>query len=141
MTDRLDPKLHDLAWQVATWFMPGDDRYPSAQKADPEGEMLDRALYELEASVDEIVEGLASLDPTDVDGSMTLMAETDPAGYELLRILFVGSYLMTPIVWSLLGYTGRRPQPIDDGEAEHHLRDGLLEPARRRGSVYRPTPE
>ena len=142
-------------------MMPRHGSFPSFCEADPDGAMLDAALEELRRDVPRILALIDDLEPiddraaTDPDVSAEAQAwlrdlrTTDPEGFEILRVLIVGTYLSCQPVWGVLGYPGRVDNPVRDDEESIWLVGDvgasdpsmdLLEPVRRRGPIYRATP-
>lgn len=126
---------------VSEWFIAPSDGYPSVTEADPDGEVLRTVLTALRPILSQISAALDAASGQDLD---TYLPQLDDAGspdFEVLMLVSRARYLSARPVWKVLGYTGRRPSPIEPGEADHYLRDGLLDPAIRRGKVYRATPQ
>lgn len=135
----LSPSQHDAAAAVAAWFFPPSADYPSSDQADPDGSVLLMVLEQLRPLRAQILAAINAVRLSDVNSHMVDLEDSDADAFELLRVLFVGRYLSCKPVWEMLGYTGRKPRPILEGEADMYLRDGLVEPAIARGKVYRPT--
>ncbi|NUH40166.1 hypothetical protein HUF15_25975 [Streptomyces samsunensis] len=136
----LSPAQLRTARRMADWFMPEVPGFPTNAEADPDESVLRLVLDELHPHTGSIFSSLDAVVDGDIGDYLAHLGTDAPERYELLRILFIGRYLACRPVWSVLGYTGRRPLPIQPGEAEAHLRDDLLGPVRSRGKVYRPTP-
>lgn len=126
--------------ELADWFMPTVDGFPSNADADPDDEALDLALDQLKPLMPEINAALDAAAQRGADRYLPDIAESDPETYELLRTLLIGRYLMCRSVWDVLGYTGKKPLPIHQAEFDHDFDDGVLDLAIARGKTYRPTP-
>ena len=122
---------------VSEWFLPSLEGYPSLNDADPEGHVLVLVLRQLTPLRDEITAALGAVPIDGVAEHMTDLRDCNEEQFTLLRTLCLGWYLTCRPVWTALGYTGRVPTPIASGDADHDLRDDILEPVRRRGSVFR----
>lgn len=123
---------------AATWFLPPSAAYPSFDHADPDNSVLGRVLHQLAPLHDEIRAALHALPANGVADHLHDLQATDADQFATLRTVCLGWYFTCRPVWNALGYTGRRPAPIGVGEAEHHLRDGLLDPVIKRGKIFRP---
>lgn len=140
---------------VGDVLMPRHGVFPSFTEADPDGSMLEAALHELRRdrpTLLSVVAELGEVTGADVarghlEARLAGVRAANPSGFELLRVLIVGAYLSCRSVWDALGYPGRVDNPVRDDEASRWLdvagsntADALLEPVRRRGPVFRPTP-
>ena len=148
-----DPSVMMRIRVIGDVLMPRHVPFPSFTEADPDGQMLSAALHELRRDrdavrsvVDSIITG-ALVDAEQIRNGLDAVRATDPGGFELLRVLIVGTYLSCRPVWEVLGYPGRVDNPVADDEAERWLGlagsgsvDALLDPVRRRGPIFRPTP-
>lgn len=138
MAFTLSDNEHRALRAAAHWFLPPDESYPSFAEADPDSQVLPLVLDQLAPLHAEIRAALAAIPDGDIEEYMEGLVAADPGQFETLRTLCLGWYFTCRPVWNLLGYTGRRPVPITEGEAEHHLRDGILDPVIERGKIYRP---
>ena len=138
MAITLSPAERVALLAAAQWFLPPDNAYPSFAEADPDDQVLHLVLEQLAPLQDEIHAALAAVPAGDVEEYMGGLSDADAAQFETLRTLCLGWYFTCRPVWELLGYTGRRPVPITEGEADHHLRGGILDPVIERGKIYRP---
>jgi len=125
---------------VAEWFIPSAKGFPATAEADPDERVLHLVLAQLEPVLPDITAALDAAAGHDITAYLNRLEQEQPEAFELLRVLFVGRYLTCRPVWELLGYTGRRPTPVREGEAEKDLAGGLLDPVIARGKIYRPTP-
>lgn len=123
---------------VTAWFLPDLSEYPSLDEADPDGTVLALVLTHMAPMHEPISGALAAVPFDDVDAHMTALQRRDDEEFTLLRTLCLGWYLTCRPVWSTLGYAGRVPTPIGPGEADHFLRDDILDPVRARGKIFRP---
>ena len=128
------------AREMADWFMPATPGFPSSSEADPDESVLRLVLEQFRPVWPEISAALGAASVQGVDRYLRRLAEQDDETFELLRVVFVGRYLACRPVWRVLGYTGRRPHPIQPGEAERDLADDILGPVIAAGKIYRATP-
>ena len=75
----------------------------------------------------------------DARAAILQLAADDPAAFSALGLIVVSAYHMTPRVRELIGYPGQESRPIQPGEADTYLSDGLLQPVIDRGQRYVPT--
>lgn len=140
MTEVLTAQQVDTLHAMAEWFMPAVEGYPSNDDADPDGSVLLLALDQLRPLLPAIAAALDCAAREGVTSYLQRIDATEADTYELLRTLLIGRYLMCRPVWDVLGYTGRRPSPIQLAEYENEFTDGILEPVLARGKIFRPTP-
>ena len=69
------------------------------------------------------------------------MRATDEAGFRLLLSVVTAAYYLSPKVRRRLGYPGQRAHEVFPDQAEHDLRDGILDPVVARGPIWRAAPE
>lgn len=131
-----DIELRSLR-SVAGWFLSASDDYPSLDAADPDGRVLALVLSQLTPLREDITSALAQVPTDGVDGYLTELQTVDDGRFQLLRTVCLGWYLTCRPVWVALGYTGRLPTPISPGDADHDLRDGILDPVIKRGKIFR----
>lgn len=113
---------------------------PSASEVDVPGEWADRVLAvrpDLGPTVLRVLDASEGADPVDV---LQRLNDEDPEGIGALGTLVTGAYYLHPRVREILGYPGQLNAPVEEGESDYYLRDGILDPVRKRGPVYRPTP-
>lgn len=122
---------------VTDWFLPALDGYPSLTEADPDERVLALVLSQMTPHSEAITAALAAVPTDDVDAHLTQLPSRDEEQFLLLRTLCLGWYLTCRPVWAALGYPGRVPNPISPGEADHDLRDGILDAVRLRGKIFR----
>ena len=123
--------------RVTDWFLPALDGYPSLAIADPDERVLALVLTQLEPLGEAITAALAAVPSDGVDAHMTELHDRDEDGFILLRTLCLGWYFTCRPVWVALGYPGRVALPIAPGDADYDLRDGILDPVRLRGKIFR----
>lgn len=150
----MDDWALDRLRAIGDHLIPAHGDFPSFGDADPDGTMLRAALHEMRRDLPlfmDLVRESADHESGEL-GLGTWLSRTrldDPAAFEMLRVLLVGSYLSCRSVWDVLGYPGRVDNPVRAGEEAIWLRtsvdasdddEGLLDAVRRRGPIYRPTP-
>jgi hypothetical protein len=60
----------------------------------------------------------------------------DPEGFRLLLSVVTAAYYSSPKVRRLIGYPGQRANEVFPDQAEHDLRDGILDPVIARGPIW-----
>lgn len=136
----LSDEQYAILAKMADWFIGPVEGFPSTEEADPENAVLHLALEQLRPLHDELVAAINAANGVDIDHYLADLEDRGAPEFEYLRTLLVGRYLSCRPVWKVLGYTGRRPIPIRQGEADEYLSGGLLDAPIARGKIYRPTP-
>lgn len=140
MSQGLTAAQLSAALEMAEWFMPPTPGFPTNADADPDMSVLRLVLDQFRPSMPQITAALDQAAQEETDTYLRRIRDGDTLTYELLRVLFIGRYLSCRPVWAVLGYTGRRRLPIQPGDAERDLQDGILDPVVARGKIFRPTP-
>lgn len=136
----LDAEQRATLTRLADELVPAALDMPSASEVDVPGEWADRVLAvrpDLGPGVLRVLDAAKGADPGTI---LRRLNEEDPEGIGALGTLVTGAYYLHPRVRELLGYPGQPNAPVSPGESDHYLRDGILDPVRKRGPVYRPTP-
>ncbi len=55
-------------------------------------------------------------------------------------LVVTAAYYLSPKVRRSIGYPGQRPHEVFPDQAEHDLRDGILDPVIARGPIWRQVP-
>jgi hypothetical protein len=69
--------------------------------------------------------------------ALDLLEQEDNEALAALRIVVLGGYYLDPKVMAAIGYEGQKSQPLDDGEPLDFVVDGMLEPVKQRGPIWR----
>lgn len=140
MPTPLDGEQRATLAALADVLVPATLGMPSASDVDVPGKWADRVLAvrpDLGPAVLRVLHAAKGADPREV---LRRLSEEDPDGLAALGTLVTGAYYLHPRVRGLLGYPGQPSAPVQEGESDHYLRNGILDPVRARGSIYRPTP-
>lgn len=133
----ITPELRETLAGLADALFPAGGDMPGGLEVNVHGRWLDRALGarpDLAPELVRILEGARGTDPrTEV---MRLQAEDKP-GFSVLALVVAGAYYMSPKVRKRLGYPGPKADPPYPDESEYWLRDGVLDPVKARGPIYR----
>ena len=70
-------------------------------------------------------------------GVWELLQAEDPEAHAAIVLAILGGYYMHPEVRRRLGYPGQVPLPVRHDKPPEWEREGLLEPVRGRGPIYR----
>ena len=131
------PELREtLAGLVDALFPPGGDM-PGGTEVDVHGRWFDRAVSARPDLVPELVRLLENARGTDPRAEVMRLQAEDKAGFSVLALAVAGAYYMSPKVRKRLGYPGPKADPPYPDESEYWLRDGVLDPVKARGPIYR----
>ena len=83
---------------------------------------------------------LANAGTSDPVGELARLEQQDGEALEVLKLVVVGAYYMSPRVRKRLGYPGQKQRPVLSDEADYYLDESLLAPVRTHGERYRPSP-
>lgn len=134
----MTPEERLVLARLADELVPAAGGMPAASEVGLAGRWIDRALKARPDLLPLLQRALARVRDGDVDAPA--LAVGDPEAFRAALLLVTGAYYMHPKVRKLIGYPGQRPTPIYPDEAEHDLRDGLLDPVIERGPIFRPAP-
>jgi len=123
--------------RLADVLIPGDGELPSATAAEVPGKWVDRVLETRADLGSELTRSLEETTALGAEDGIAWLALHDPDGLLVLKYVLASGYLMNPRVREILHYPGPRANPALPDEAEFDLRDGILEPVKARGSIYR----
>jgi len=122
---------------LADVLVPRSGGWPSASEAEVGARWAERALLALPELTEALTDVLDEAGPGDAKGFLRRLEEEDRPRFDMLVLVVVGAYYLSPKVRRRLGYTGPQRTPAGEGEAELYLEDGILEPVKARGSIYR----
>ena len=133
--DQWTPEEREAFLALADVLLPGSQRLPCASDAGI-ADCMREALElrsDLEGSVREKLPRVVAGESAD-----QVVRGLDSAGeLEALLSLSTGAYCMSPIVWSVLGYSGQEAREAHD-DLDSYIE--LLSPVVDRGHTYRRTP-
>jgi hypothetical protein len=140
MSERIDAQQRDTLASVADVLIPAGSGLPSARAAGIADQLLDMVLTsrpDLVHQLADVLDALHDVAPADVLGPWRAQ---NPAAFDVLSVVIVGGYLMSPEVGTALGYPGQQDKPVDTHDIVTVINEGLLDPVIERGPIYRPTP-
>jgi hypothetical protein len=119
---------------TAAILLPGSADSPAPGSLPEFGDLVQRAANAFSRESSAIEQAIARL-PVELSwDTLSTYAKEEPESFELLSLLVVGAYFMSPIVLAALGLpTGvRRQAPLE--QAVDELSSGILDPVVDRGS-------
>jgi len=123
---------------LADVLVPAAAGMPSASEAGVHERWLDRVLAarpDLEEPLVATVRAAAGRDPA---VEIRRLRADDEEAFARLLLVVTAAYYLGPKVRRLVGYPGQRPNEVFPDQAEHDLRDGILDPVVARGPRWRP---
>ncbi len=136
----MTPAQRETLAGLADVLVPASGRMPAASAAGTAGRGIDRVLRarpDLAGPLAALLDGAAGRDP--LEETLRLRRE-DADGFALLLAVVTAAYYGNVKVRRLLGYPGQRPHEVFPDQAEHDLRDGILDPVVARGPIWRAPP-
>jgi hypothetical protein len=122
---------------LADVLVPAAHGMPAASQVGVHERWLDRALAarpDLAEPLAALVRGAAGRDP---EAEIRRLRNEDEERFGLLLLVVTAAYYSSPKVKRLIGYPGQRPNEVFPDQAEHDLRDGILDPVIARGRRWR----
>jgi hypothetical protein len=133
----MTPEERAVFAALADVLVPKAHGMPAASAVAVHEARLDRIL----AARPDVAEPLRSLlaDATgrSAEAEVARLREQDVERFRLLLSLVTAAYYSSPKVRRLIGYPGQRPHEVFPDQAEHDLRDGILDPVLARGPIWR----
>ena len=136
----LDARRRETLAALADVLIPAAEGMPSASAADVAGKWLDRVVAARPDILPDLVRVLDEAAGKDATAEVRRLQEDPASGFGALALAATGGYYMNPKIRRLIGYPGQKRNAPYPDEADYYLRDGLLDPVRERGPIYRPTP-
>lgn len=124
---------------LAAELVPAVDPWPSASDASVVEKWAARALAALPDHARALARVLDLAEGRDPASEIRRLEHEDSEGLDVLVLVVVGAYYLSPKVRRVLGYPGPKRNPALIDEADYYLEGGLLDPVLARGSIYRPT--
>ena len=104
----------------------------------------ERRLDPLLAARPDLAEPLRSLladaAGREAEAEIARLRAEDDERFRLLLSLVTAAYYSSPKVRRLIGYPGQRAHEVFPDQAEHDLRDGILDPVVARGPIWHRPP-
>ena len=122
---------------VADVLIPAALGMPAASEAGVPSRGIDRVLAARPDLGPTLAELLARIDPVEAAEDVRRLRASDPDAFRIVLDIVTAAYYLSPKVRRRLGYPGQRPHEVFPDQAEHDLRDGILEPVLARGPIWR----
>ena len=125
---------------LADVLVPAAGRMPSGSQAGVHERWLDRVLSARPDLAEPLTRLVRAADGRDPLGEVERLDRDDGDGLALLLSVVTAAYYLSPKVRRLIGYPGQRPNEVYPDQAEHDLREGILDPVVARGPIWRQVP-
>jgi hypothetical protein len=125
---------------LADVLVPAADRMPAASSVGVHEGRLDRMLAARPDLGEPLAALLAEASGRGAREEVERLQVQDPERFRLLHSIVVAAYYSSPKVRRLVGYPGQRPSEVFPDQAEHDLREGILDPVIARGPVWHRPP-
>ena len=125
---------------LADILVPSANPWPSASEAGVTETWAARAISALPGHGPVLAQVLDDAKDREPAAEIRRLEQEDPDRFNVVLLVVVGAYYLSPKVRRLLGWAGPRPNPALDEEADFYLEDGLLDPVIARGPIYRSAP-
>jgi hypothetical protein len=126
---------------LADVLVPSAGRMPSASEIGVHERWIDKAIAARPDLADPLAALLAVAADRDPEVEVKRLRAEEEERFGLLLLVVTAAYYLSPKVKRLIGYPGQRPVEVFGDQAEHDLRDGILDSVIARGPIWRPTPE
>ena len=121
---------------LADLLIPAAHGMPAASAVDVHERRLDRILAarpDLAEPLRAILTEAAARSP---EAAVARLRDDDLPSFQLLLSVVTAAYYSSPKVRRLIGYPGQRATEVFPDQAEHDLRDGILDPVIARGPIW-----
>jgi hypothetical protein len=137
----LTPQQLEILALLADVIVPPLDQWPSASEVGVPDTWVERALDSLpshhQAVLTRVLDGAREEEPA---AALRRLGREDVDGLNVLLLVVIGGYYLSPRVRRTLGWAGPRRNPPIEGESDYYLEGGILDAVVARGPIYRPTP-
>jgi hypothetical protein len=135
----LDEASREGLARVVDVLLPGTANMPSGREVGVHLDLIDRVL-EADPRLLPALRRIAM--QASASSHVSLEDVERWAGEEVERVVFAltAAYYMAKPALRVLGYPGQARRPIAEATPDELVSEALLEPVRRRGAVYVPTP-
>ena len=134
---RVTPEERATFAGLADVLVPKAAGRPSASDVGVEGRWLYRALAARPDLAGPLAELLRAAKGRNPEAEIRRLRSSEREGFELLLLVVTAAYYLSPKVRRSIGYPGQRPHEVFLDQAEHDLRDGILDPVIARGPIWR----
>ena len=132
----MTPKERATLAGLADVLVPAAGRMPAASSVGVHERRLDRMLAARPDLREPLAALLAKAAGHGATEEVVRLHVQDPEGFRLLLSVVTAAYYSSPKVRRLIGYPGQRANEVFPDQAEHDLRDGILDPVIARGPIW-----
>lgn len=133
----ITPELRETLTGLVDVLFPAGGDMPGGLEVDAQGRWFDRVVKARPDLVPQLVQILEQARGSDPRGEVMRLQSEDRPGFSVLALSVAGAYYMSPKVKKRLGYPGPKADPPYPDESEYWLRDGVLDPVKARGPIFR----
>jgi hypothetical protein len=127
----------DRVRAAAAVLMPGATDSPALDHLPNFDELLQRAAAALAGEGRALGDAIAVLPDEPSWAALSALADRNPEAFELVSLLAVGAYFMSPAVLTALGRPTGKRRAADPEQVVDELSNGLLDPVFARGCPVR----
>jgi len=127
----------DLVRATASTLLPGTSDSPSPNALPDFDELVQHAAGALGGVGPALVTAIDELPPEPTWENLSAFADRDPSAFELVSLLAVGAYFMSPQVLGSLGLPTGERRPAHREQVVDELSTGILDAVLERGSPVR----
>lgn len=135
----LSDEERETVYLLGEALIPEHERGPSADQAGLASTFIDQALQLRPDLAAEFQSRLAEARGQEPRAWCEALRERDPAAFSRLTFILAGAYLLSPKARRWLGYQGQLGEFQEGAPQPEYAPQGLLDPVRARGPIYRPT--
>jgi hypothetical protein len=133
----LSPRQVDLARAAAAVLLPGSGDSPAPADLADFDELVQRSAAALGGEAQALARAVDGLPVDPAWSDLEALAVRDPASFEIVSLLVVGAYFMSPEVLSSLGMPSDERRAADREQVVDELGTGILDAVLERGCPVR----
>jgi hypothetical protein len=133
----ITPELRQTLTGLVDVLFPAGGDMPGGLEVDAHGRWFDRVVKARPDLAPQLVQILEQAGGADPRSEVMRLQSEDRPGFSVLALSVAGAYYMSPKVKKRLGYPGPKADPPYPDESEYWLREGVLDPVKARGPIFR----
>lgn len=139
MTDetKMSGQQLDRVRATAAVLLPGSTESPAPHLLPEFDELLQQAAVALGGEGRALAAAIETLPPKPSWENLSALSECDPSSFELVSLLAIGAYFMSPTVLGSMGIPTGKRRPANPEQVVDELSDGILDPVFERGCPVR----